>query len=72
MVGDALLDSRLFATPLTPPMPLVGVWPVYLLRRTQLTRSLSRSSQTIGQFGAAARMSTAAPFPRRWSKRPLA
>ena len=33
---------------------------------------LSRSSLNVGQFGAVARMSTAAPFPRRSSSRPLA
>ena len=33
---------------------------------------LSRSSLSVGQFGAVARMSTAAPFPRRSSSRPLA
>ena len=49
-----------------------SVRPAYLFRRTLLTTPLSRSSLNVGQFGAVARMSTAAPFPRRSSSRPLA
>jgi len=56
----------------TPPMPLVAALPAYRLRGSPLTRSQSRFSLNVGEFGAVARMSTAAPFPRRSSSRSLA
>lgn len=71
IVGATIPDPQIIRYTDTQLMSLVSA-SRHILRRTLLTYSLSRSSLNVGQLGAVARVSTAAPFPRQSSSRSLA